>query len=622
MIGQNGKNKMQNPCQEIILFDSSATLQDIKSILKNQKIITFDFESHQLLSENNIIHEISEDFLEEKNFDEIDRLSYDLSKWYEHTLIAEKITYDGLNLGSLFYVEVHRFLVQLIKKFFELQCIFHMFEKSQFIATPYMYDLLCCMKTSKIAKFGKIETVLSSLHDDIKIRLNDSYTINLSKNNYLKLKNNSEKILNILINSKKDKNKKSFLFVEFDPIKYEKLLNNSKSKYNFYLFNRRRPIIYNLKSFNIVKKSKIKIITSNYISNKNFEKNIEIIRIKWSKKLDELFTNVKFFNNFFSIHDASFWNALKLFFINLCKRRFYDAILEIEITKEVLSKNSFNAVTVWSEMGFNEQIVIHYAKKFKIPIILLQHGLYYDSNESFEFNKFYGILPFNSDIIACWGESFYSSLLKYGFSPEKIRIVGSPSYDSIYEIKRNSVIDNKFILLATSSPTKDIVSDLSIETHEYYLNSIKKICETISNSKKDLIIKLHPSSEEIDITSMVKEVYPQVKVIKYGDIINLIKSCEIFITIDISTTMLEAMFFEKPIISMTVKNYPFVNSTILDSNSYIKANLDSFENIFKQLLNNSDLKNRLIVTGNKYLSNYIHFQNSSSKEFIKILDQI
>ena len=53
-------------CSEIILFDSSATLQDIQSILKNQKIITFDYESHKLLLENGISHEISEDYVEEK----------------------------------------------------------------------------------------------------------------------------------------------------------------------------------------------------------------------------------------------------------------------------------------------------------------------------------------------------------------------------------------------------------------------------------------------------------------------------------------------------------------------------------------------------------------------------
>jgi len=578
-------------------------------------------DSHKLLLQNNIPHEISEDYLEKKNFDEIEKLSYDLTRWYENASITEKITHNGLNLGSLFYMEFHRFLVQLIKKFFELQFIFNLFEKSQFIASHDMYDLLCCMSTSKIIKFGK-NTVFDSLHDDIKIRLTDSYTINLSKKNYLKLKNSSEKILKILTNSRKDKNKKSFLFAEFDPMRYQKLFSNCKPKYNSYIFNRRKPAIYNLKSLNIINRSKIKIITSNDVSNKNFEKNIENICMKWNKKLDELFTNVKFFNEFFSVRGISFWDALKPFFTNLCKRRFEDAILEIEISSEVFSKNNFNAVIIWSESGFNEQIIIHQAKKSKIPIILLQHGLYYDSDESIEFNKFYGVLPFNSDIIACWGKSFSSSLQKWGFSPDKIKIVGSPSYDDIYEIKKYSLTENKFILLATSSPTQDVVSDLSIQTQEHYFNSIKNICNVVFKSKQDLVVKLHPSSDEIDITTMVKKNHPQAKIIKYGNIADLIKSCEVFITIDVSTTMLEAQIFRKPIISITAKSYTFGNSSILNSNSCIQSNLDNFEKIFNELLINFDLKKRLTIEGDEYLSNYVAFQNSSSEKFIEMLDQI
>jgi len=608
-----------NDCSEIILFDSSATLHDIKSIIKNQKIITFDYESHKLLLENSIPHEISEDYLKENFFKKIEKLSYELTKWYDDILISEKIMYDGLNLGSLFYVEFHRFLIQLLKKFFELQFIFNDHNKFQFIASPFMYDLFCCISTSKIDKFGK-NCIFDSLHDNIKIRLTDSYTLNLSKKNYLKLKNYSEKILQILTPSKKNENEKSFLFVEFDPIKYQKLFSNSRSKYNSYIFNRRKPAIYNLKSLNLINKSKIKIITSNYMSNKIFEKNMENICVKWNKKLDELFSNDKFFNDFFSVESISFWNALRPFFMNLCKQRFNDAILEIEISKIVFSQNKFNAIIICSESGFNEQITIHHAKKSKTPVVLLQHGLYYDSDQSAEYNTFYGLLPFNSDIIACWGKSFGTLLSKWGFSSNKIKIVGSPSHDGISKIKKDSLTKNKFILLATSSPTQDVVSDLTIETHEHYFNSIKHICKVIFESKQDLVIKLHPSSDEIDITNIAKENHPQVKVIKYANIIDLIKSCKIFITIDISTTMLDAQIYGKPIISVTVKSSVFGNSSIL--NSCIQSNLNNFENIFNDLLINLDLKKSLTVKGDEYLSNYISFQNSSSEKFIKMLDQI
>ena len=59
---------------------------------------------------------------------------------------------------------------------------------------------------------------------------------------------------------------KSVLFVEFDPIKYEKLFKISKEySFNFILFNRRRSSIWNLKSYNLYFNSDNLILTKSYI---------------------------------------------------------------------------------------------------------------------------------------------------------------------------------------------------------------------------------------------------------------------------------------------------------------------------------------------------------------------
>ena len=57
----------------------------------------------------------------------------------------------------------------------------------------------------------------------------------------------------------------SILFIEFDPIKYRKLFEISKNySLNLILFNRRRPSIWNLKSYKIIKNSSF-IIADNII---------------------------------------------------------------------------------------------------------------------------------------------------------------------------------------------------------------------------------------------------------------------------------------------------------------------------------------------------------------------
>ncbi|MEM3062914.1 MAG: hypothetical protein QW303_05155 [Nitrososphaerota archaeon] len=93
---------MENSCQKInsiLLVDSSLTLKIIKPYLKklNQKIISLDYQSHRLLLQHKVIHEISDSYISEKELDKIQNLSYQFVKWYENPEISELIKYDEIN---------------------------------------------------------------------------------------------------------------------------------------------------------------------------------------------------------------------------------------------------------------------------------------------------------------------------------------------------------------------------------------------------------------------------------------------------------------------------------------------------------------------------------------------
>src|SRR5205807_9408325 len=120
--------------------------------------------------------------------------------------------------------------------------------------------------------------------------------------------------------------------------------------------------------------------------------------------IDSLWGTDEFFQSFFSIKKFSFWNAMKSTFLQLCKKRFAEGVEEIELAKKLFARYRFKSILVWSESGFNEQIIIKLAKKFNIPIVLLQHGLYFDTPNSYEFSKFAGILPIDSDKFVIWGD--------------------------------------------------------------------------------------------------------------------------------------------------------------------------------------------------------------------------
>jgi UDP-N-acetylglucosamine 2-epimerase len=275
-------------------------------------------------------------------------------------------------------------------------------------------------------------------------------------------------------------------------------------------------------------------------------------------------------------------------------------------------------VLVWSENGFNEQIVIGLAKKLKIPVILLQHGLYYDSPEALEFNQFGGVLPVESDIIACWGNSFKESLVKWGFASEKIKTIGHPPFDDIFEIK-NLAKEKKFVLLATSSPTMNIVSDLSIQTRMHYYDSILKICKTLTKLNKTLVIKLHPA-DEIDVTDIAKTVDQKIRVVKKGNIIDFLKLCEYVIVTDISTVMIEALILGKPVISISTKNRNYLgNAKIFTSNAVIQTNLDDFEVTLNNFLHSADMQKKLANTANDFLTDYLSNQGHASQKLVEFL---
>ena len=74
---------------------------DKLEIKKNKEIITFDHESHTILSQKNIKHLQSENYLTEADFLLMEKICYELTEWFIKNDISKEITFEGINLGSL-----------------------------------------------------------------------------------------------------------------------------------------------------------------------------------------------------------------------------------------------------------------------------------------------------------------------------------------------------------------------------------------------------------------------------------------------------------------------------------------------------------------------------------------
>ena len=111
--------------------------------------------------------------------------------------------------------------------------------------------------------------------------------------------------------------------------------------------------------------------------------------------------------------------------------------------------------------------------------------------------------------------------------------------------------------------------------------------------QKHLIIKLHPDPNDLDITNYIKEEYPDVTVIKTGDMKELIQNCELFLCIDISTAILEAQLLQKPTISISVKeNLGLSKSKVFEY--CVRTDVSHLENYFNKIFNNLEFRNNLV----------------------------
>jgi len=607
-LNENNKNL-------IILFDSNFDISKLKKFNKNSIVISLDFDSHKILLKKNIEHITSDSFLTTENYFEIWKKSFLFSKWYENSTLEDILQYKNINLGKLFYIEFHYHLLPNLKKVIELDNICKKYKKYKIIAPSSLSSLLAQIHEN-IDYIEVEENLEDLLYNKIDFQLTKSLNLRISKDSYEKIKNLSDKVTSKLFNSKNKITKKQIMLAEFDIIKYKKLLElSSKNDIQFTLFNRRRPYIWNKSSYSVIKTSGC-IISGEY--DKEIKLKIKNNQNSFKKNIETIFNNEKFFDEFFTIRNVSFWNLIKPIFVELSKRRILDAIQEIEITDHVLKNSKVSAILLLSENGFNEQIILQISKKYDIETILLQHGMYWETLELKEGNTFLGgDFPILSDKFLVWGNETKRYVSECGFG-EKTHVVGSTIYDSLFsELQIKTQGD--YILLATSSPQQNEIFDLSIKNLEGYEKIIKEVCNISVKLKKKLIIKLHPFQEERDIQKIVSGFGENVTVVKDAKISELIKSCQIFLVNDFSTTMLDSLILEKPTIVIQTKNrHDEEKPTIFKSDCCIECNINTLEkNIKEILLNNS--QNKMIENGQEFVKKYLSNQGNSTIAILEFL---
>ena len=276
---------------------------------------------------------------------------------------------------------------------------------------------------------------------------------------------------------------------------------------------------------------------------------------------------------------------------------------------------------ILSEVGSNERIALQLSRQKHIPVCLLQHGAIYDTAEAYDMNVAQGVVPLKSDYYLCWGKITETYAERLGIKSEKIHTLGSSVYDKVKFDEQNSS-KNDYLVLATSGPTKEDTSDLTVGIIEKNMSAIKKICQLANKYNKKLIIKTHPSPDELDPSFIAKQVNSKIKVINEGKISPLIQSCELLITIDFTSVILDAHLLGKPVISLSVKDNGWGIPPALKNNSCLVTDLEKLNDDLKDVLNNEQIRNQLIKNGTKSSNKYLSYQNNGSSKLIGFLEEL
>jgi hypothetical protein len=603
-------------------------LKDSINTLKDAKIITFDFLSHKALKTLEISHDIIEDYFNPDDEDKIDNRAIELStSWYKHTDFSA-LEYDGLNLGFLLETEGLVYFFLHLKRVLGIKRILEKEKPRKIIAANLsnFVDTICKNKVESILFQSKSTSPLYYDSFEIPISIgNQTKSIKISRTSFMKIKRFVQSITNLFFHLKPDlqdiKNKTPILLLDFNPIQYADMLKSLSQNNDILLLNQRRPAIFNLQSLRIVKSFKGRIVQLEDFINPKISAMITNEKDDLKRKLKTIWSSDKILEKTFSIEEISFWKTIKEEFISMASKRFEESIKRLILLRHLFEKFNFKCVIEWSHVGIEDKPVLYVANKKKIPIIFLQHGLELLNTKFQKYIPFLTILPSNGSKEAVWGNIMRDYVLEHKIKPEEILEMGSPRHDIFFK-KKYGTRNNNTILISISPFLYIKFAAADIRSYEYLEECIKKIiCGIKKISNKKIIIKLHPAKSYYDVKPLIRQIDPSIPIYQHQNMMNLIESCDVMITLNYTTSLLEAMIFNKPTMLVETEKQNICEEILFKKGASIYvSNINEIDSKLNDLILNEKVRKELIQKGQEFVNDYFVNQGTASVHLANLLE--
>lgn len=294
------------------------------------------------------------------------------------------------------------------------------------------------------------------------------------------------------------------------------------------------------------------------------------------------------------------------------------ALEAIDYYKIFLHKIKISSVLTICDSHFNECIITLLAHQQRIPTYTNQHG---------EFADIYDYLPIPSDKIFVWGEKSKKRLIEHGVHPEKIIISGNPNFDRVYSwylpqkqniytrMQKNYALKDNLPIITYLSPGLFSHSDLEL------LNELFKCFCQIADLPVNIIIKLHPSSDNIEIYRRWLndlKINTRILLLQQEDLFDILAITDIAVTF-YSSAGIEAIGFGIPTVTLNIINGIDLKDYITFAEDSIECKTrDDFRNILEAMITKPERYReeveRIRLNKSKYFKNSENFNTS---EFIR-----
>ena len=616
--------------KQIILVEGVIDFKIIdRSLFKNNSnVISFDYHSHKSLNDNNIKHKLVEEYFSEEEILEVDELSLKLgTSWYKDEKIKEYLEFEGLNLGSLFELEMPCYFFTNLKRILGIKKIIQNEKPNKIISYSLKkYVEQFCKNKNIETKFFEKSLPTMLFYDEIIIPLNlgpITKKITISRKNYIKIKKIVDEIVDLIWKVKPSKkilkNNDSILLIDFSTKLYEDFLKKFQtSDKNIIILNQRKPAIFNLETLNIIKNSKCRILSTNNFENYLIKKKIITKQNELKNNLKLLFDNKNALKKIFTHNEESFWSIIEENFSKIILERCAESIKRLILINEMFDKINVKLILDWAHTGVEEKEINHIAIKKNVPIFCLQHGIM-TLNPKFEkYLPLMPVLPAHNIKMLVWGKIMESYLLDHKIEPNKIINVGSPRHDQFF--KKRSSNNNNTILIASNlffNVNFDGNDTRAFDRLELY---IKRILEYIKkNSSKKPIIKLHQAEYSV-ISSIVKKIDPSIIIYQYEDILELLSTCDVLISLNYSTILLDALILNKPTMVILPEKQNYEEEEVIKRNAVLAvSDISELEIKLNQILSDDHIREKLISKGKQFVEEYFSNRGNSSEFLTKLL---